>query len=85
MLFKVSSRHKKCNYHHSDKGGRIQEGITRLLGEKQGGWVVTENPKGGVAENFGRIQRGTQICLENIEMGDREIHQKLLRGITSVK
>ena len=23
-----------------------------------GGSVVTENPKGGIAENFGRIQRG---------------------------
>ena len=25
---------------------------------KGGGSVVTENPKGGIAENFGRIQRG---------------------------
>ena len=24
----------------------------------KGGSVVTENPKGGIAENFGRIQRG---------------------------
>ena len=36
------------------KGGG--EGV---LGEQQkGGSVVTENPKGGIAENFGRIQRG---------------------------
>ena len=27
------------------------------MGEKKGGSVVTENPKGGIAENFGRIQR----------------------------
>ena len=33
--------------------------------------VVAENPKGGIAENFGRIQRGTtQICLEKEDMGD---------------
>jgi len=31
---------------------------------------VTENPKGGIAENFGRIQGGTtQICLENEDIG----------------
>ena len=28
------------------------------LGEQKGGSVVTENPKGGITENFGRIQRG---------------------------
>ena len=34
------------------------------------GSVATENPKGGIAENFGRIQRGTtQIFLENEDMG----------------
>ena len=27
------------------------------MGER-GGSVVTENPKGGIAKNFGRIQRG---------------------------
>ena len=33
--------------------------------------MVAENPKGGIAENFGRIQRGTtQICLEKEDMGD---------------
>ena len=41
-----------------------------FLGEQEGGSVVTENPKGGIAESFGRIQRGTtQICLENKGMG----------------
>ena len=35
-----------------------------------GGSVVTENPKGGIAENFKRIQRGaSQICLKNEDMG----------------
>ena len=32
--------------------------ITLFLGEEKGGSVVTENPKGGITENFGRIQRG---------------------------
>ena len=68
--------------------GRILGGITWFLGEKKRGPVVTENQKGGIAENFGRIQRGgtTQICLENEGMwgggGSRESHQELLGGIT---
>ena len=33
-------------------------GITCFLGEEKGGSVVTENPKAGIAENFGRIQSG---------------------------
>ena len=33
-------------------------GITRFLEEQKGGSVVTENPKGGITEIFGRIQRG---------------------------
>ena len=47
-------------------------GITSFLGEQKGGSVVTENPKGGIAENFGRIQRGAtiQICLENEDIGE---------------
>ena len=53
------------------------------------GSVVTEKPKGGITENFGRIQRGTtQICLENQDIGGRgdgKSHQILLGGITSVK
>ena len=50
---------------------------------KGGGSVVTENPKGGITENFGRIQRGiTQFCLNNEDMG-REIAKVikcLIRG-----
>ena len=49
-----------------------------------GGSVVTENPKGEIAENFGRIIRGgtTQICLENActRKRDHESHQMLLGG-----
>ena len=30
-------------------------GITWFLREQKGGWVVTENPKEGITENFGRI------------------------------
>ena len=29
-----------------------------VLGRKKGGSVVTENPKGGITENFGRIKMG---------------------------
>ena len=29
-----------------------------ILGEQKGESDVTENPKGGIRENFGRIQRG---------------------------
>jgi len=28
-----------------------------IVGEQKGGSVVTENPKRGIAENFGRIHR----------------------------
>ena len=31
------------------------------MGEKKGGSVVAKNPKGGIAENFGRIQRGEPL------------------------
>ena len=45
---------------------------------------MTEKPKGGITENFGRIQRGTtQVCLENQDIGvggERESHQILLGG-----
>ena len=44
-------------------GRRILVGITSFLGEQKGGSVVTENPKGGIAENFGRIQRGNHSNL----------------------
>ena len=50
----------------------------------KGGSVVTENPKGGITEKFGKIRRGTiQICLENEDIGGgecHESHQKLLGG-----
>ena len=39
-------------------GQRILGGITSFMGEQKEGSVVTENPKGGIAENFKRIQRG---------------------------
>ena len=42
--------------------------ITGLLGKQKGGSVVTENRKGRITDNFGRIQTGgTQICWENID------------------
>ena len=41
-----------------------------ILRWHKGESVVAENPKGGIAENFGRIQSGTtQICLEKEDMG----------------
>ena len=39
-------------------GQRILGGITSFMGEQKERSVVTENPKGGINENFGRIQRG---------------------------
>ena len=45
------------------RGERIWGGITLFLGEQKGGSVVTENPKGGINENFGRIQRGDHLNL----------------------
>ena len=45
--------------HYLSPGGRsILGGITWFLGKQKGGSVVTENSKGGIAENFGRVQRG---------------------------
>ena len=49
---------------------------------KEKSHLIFVRTKGGIAENFGRIQRGRpQICLEDEFMGgggDRESHQKLL-------
>ena len=84
------------HYLSPGKGGgwRILGGITWFLGEQKGASVVTENPKGGITENFGRIQRGRPLKFANMEnedimggggWGDRESHQMLLGGITSVK
>ena len=39
-------------------GGCWEGGHLIFRRTKQGGSVVTENPKGGITENFGRIQRG---------------------------
>ena len=57
-----------------------------MFGRTKGGSVVTENPEGGIAENFGKIRRGpTQICLENEDMvggggrGSRK-SSKVIRG-----
>ena len=54
------------------------------MGERKGGTVVTENPKGGIAEKFGRSKRGaTQICLENEGMGgggESRESSKVIRG-----
>ena len=50
-------------------GWTILGGFSWFLGEQKGGSVVTENPKGGITENLGKIQRRTtQICLENEDM-----------------
>ena len=59
------------------------------MGEKKGGSVVAKNPKGGIAENFGRIQRGEPLKfalkMKTYGGGGRESHKKLLRGISLVK
>ena len=61
-------------YHRGGDGGggggwTILGGITWFLEEQKGGSVVTENPKGGITENLGRIQRETtQICLQTEDM-----------------
>ena len=39
-------------------GWRILGGSLDFWEKKKGGSVVTENPKGGIAENVGRIRRG---------------------------
>ena len=39
-------------------GGEDFRGDHLIFRRTKGGSVVTENPKGGIAENFGRIQRG---------------------------
>ena len=59
------------------------------MGEQKGESVVTENPRGGIAEKFGRIRRGEPLKftwkMKAYEAGDRESHQKLLGAITSLK
>ena len=61
--------------------GRTREdfrGIALLLGEQKGGSVVTENPKGEITKNFGRIQRGDHSNLLGMKTWGRE-------GITLAK
>ena len=53
------------------------------------GGIITVNPKGGITENFGRIQKGDHSNLlghkDIMGRGNRESHQLLLGGITSAK
>ena len=51
--------------------------ITLFLGEEKGESVVTENSKGGITENFGRIQRRdhSNLLEKHGGGGDRESHQ----------
>ena len=65
-------------------------GITWFLWEQKGGSLVTENPKEGITETYGRIQRANHSNLLGKRRhmgggGGRENHQNLLGGITSVK
>ena len=68
-------------------GTRILGEITWFLGEYKGGWVVTENPKGRIAENFGRIHKGDHLNLIGKwgHGGIAKVIKRLLGGITSVK
>ena len=49
------------HYLSPGRGGGWSEGfiggITSFLGEQKGGSDVTENPKGGITDNLGKIQR----------------------------
>ena len=51
-------------------GSSILGGITSFWGEKRGGSVVTENPKGGT----------TQICLKNEDVGGGEGIPKVIKS-----
>ena len=67
-------------------GGEEIRGDHFIFGRTKGGI----SPKGGSLKTLEGFKEGTtQICLENKDMwgggGDRESHQKLLGGITSVK
>ena len=75
--------------HYLSPGGGGDGGVEEFRGDNlilrrtKRGSVVTENPKGGIAENFERIQRGTtQICLENKDMGGGGTRKssKVIRG-----
>ena len=64
-------------------GGVGGGGVTWFLGEQKGGSVVTENPIEGIAENFGRIQRGDHSNLlgkwRHGERGSQK-SSKVIRG-----
>ena len=48
---------------------------------QKGGSVVTESPKWGITEHFGRIQRGTtQVCLDNASLRAYKINALILLG-----
>ena len=70
------------------RGGEYLGGDHLIFRRTKEGSVVTEDPKGGVTENFGRIRKeATQICLENEDMGgrgNRESYQMLLGRATSL-
>ena len=56
----------KAGHYLSPKGGRGEDlggGGHFIFRRTKAGSVVTENPKGGINENFGRIQRGEQLNL----------------------
>ena len=62
-MYILLSKEPVIIYRRGGMGGgegreKIVGGITWFLGEQKGGSVVTENPKGGITENFGRIQKG---------------------------
>ena len=75
--------------HYLSPGGGEEFGgrINWFLGEQKEGSVVTEKPKGGITENFGRTQRGDHSSLLGKSRhwgggggGERESHQILLEG-----
>ena len=60
-MYILLSKRPVIIYNRGGMGGggeNILGGISWFFGEQKGGSVVTENPQGGITENFGRIQRG---------------------------
>ena len=71
-LVSILTRHKRLGNksilgtgHYSSPVGGVGEegggGVTLFLGEQKGESVVTGNPRGGIAEKFGRIRRGEPL------------------------
>ena len=58
-------------------GWRVLGGGHLIFRRTEGGSVVIESPKGGITENFGKIQGGTtQIYLDNAKHeGDHDSYQ----------